>query len=626
MGEPQYSFQDDDRYPALVLVIDGKTLAFALEKELRRKFVKLARRCRSVLCCRATPLQKGEIVKLIRDTLHVMTLAVGDGANDVSMIQVADVGVGISGQEGMQAVMSSDYAIAQFRFLRKLLLVHGHWNYARLASMVLYFFYKNAAFVFLIFWFQFLCGFSGGNMIEQMYLILFNLTITGLPPLINGVLDKDVGQETLLRKPELYKQGINDEVYKPRTFWINLLDALYQSLVIFWFLYFAYMDSDVGLIEWGTGVTTAIVFTVLAHLAIETKTWTWLHWSSHLFSILVLFFAFFLIYNIVCPACLPPSNPYYVMERVIQTGLYWFSFLLATIVALLPRYLVRCIQTVYFPTACQRERMYETMDPVKKRKMSSPQIHLSTDLQRKSPPKASYMNPAFHNNTPPASNTPEVAFSKPNSPPPRSKMNLDLPKPATIGDLIRCESTPDMSPSSPFKGLRSTLSGRTPQASQNANFNNNAAFMKDFELRQYSREPQNTTPQIPDYRASSAYLSLTDDEDPQMKQIAQMMTSEGHDDIIMTSSETTNNTNTVRRRPTTASGAAGGHSSPHRVTPTPPPAIFIRSASEVITKSGKSREPAPTDPERGGPVAPTEAWDTDETSQSNSVVVNEVLI
>ena len=68
----------------------------------------------------------------------------GDGANDVSMIQAANVGIGLSGEEGMQAVMSSDYAIAQFRYLKKLLLVHGHWNYQRLASLILYFFYKNA--------------------------------------------------------------------------------------------------------------------------------------------------------------------------------------------------------------------------------------------------------------------------------------------------------------------------------------------------------------------------------------------------------------------------------------------------------------------------------------------------
>uniref|UniRef100_H2ZKF9 Phospholipid-transporting ATPase n=1 Tax=Ciona savignyi TaxID=51511 RepID=H2ZKF9_CIOSA len=307
-----------------------------LVKEIADKFVLLARRCRSVLCCRATPLQKGMVLKLIKDKLHVMTLAIGDGANDVSMIQVADIGVGLSGQEGMQAVMSSDYALAQFRFLKKLLLVHGHWNYARLASMVLYFFYKNAAFVFLIFWFQILCGFSGGNMIEQSYLLIFNLIFTSVPPLVNGVLDKDIDAATLLKKPELYMQGIKDELYLQRTFWINMLDALYQSLIIFFFLYVIYLDTEVGLIEWGTVVTTAAVFVILIHLGIETKTWTWIHWVCQIGSVLV-FFAYSLIYNIVCATCLPPSNPYFVMERVIQTGQFWFSILLVTAVALFPR-------------------------------------------------------------------------------------------------------------------------------------------------------------------------------------------------------------------------------------------------------------------------------------------------
>uniref|UniRef100_H2ZKF7 Phospholipid-transporting ATPase n=1 Tax=Ciona savignyi TaxID=51511 RepID=H2ZKF7_CIOSA len=329
------------------MVIDGRTLDFVLGtgnrdqpdtlvKEIADKFVLLARRCRSVLCCRATPLQKGMVLKLIKDKLHVMTLAIGDGANDVSMIQVADIGVGLSGQEGMQAVMSSDYALAQFRFLKKLLLVHGHWNYARLASMVLYFFYKNAAFVFLIFWFQILCGFSGGNMIEQSYLLIFNLIFTSVPPLVNGVLDKDIDAATLLKKPELYMQGIKDELYLQRTFWINMLDALYQSLIIFFFLYVIYLDTEVGLIEWGTVVTTAAVFVILIHLGIETKTWTWIHWVCQIGSVLV-FFAYSLIYNIVCATCLPPSNPYFVMERVIQTGQFWFSILLVTAVALFPR-------------------------------------------------------------------------------------------------------------------------------------------------------------------------------------------------------------------------------------------------------------------------------------------------
>jgi phospholipid-transporting ATPase len=74
------------------------------------------------------------------------------GANDVSMIQMADVGIGISGQEGRQAVMASDFAMGQFRFLVPLLLVHGHWNYQRMGYMILYNFYRNATFVFVLFW------------------------------------------------------------------------------------------------------------------------------------------------------------------------------------------------------------------------------------------------------------------------------------------------------------------------------------------------------------------------------------------------------------------------------------------------------------------------------------------
>lgn len=97
-----------------------------------------------MLCCRATPLQKAYIVKVVKEELKMRTLAIGDGANDVSMIQTADVGIGISGQEGMQAVMAADFALSRFKYLERFLLVHGHWSYDRLSRMVLYFFYKNA--------------------------------------------------------------------------------------------------------------------------------------------------------------------------------------------------------------------------------------------------------------------------------------------------------------------------------------------------------------------------------------------------------------------------------------------------------------------------------------------------
>ena len=85
----------------------------------------------SVICCRVSPIQKAEVVQLVQEFKKSISLAIGDGANDVAMIQKADVGVGISGNEGLQAANSSDFAIAQFRFLARLLFVHGAWNYTR---------------------------------------------------------------------------------------------------------------------------------------------------------------------------------------------------------------------------------------------------------------------------------------------------------------------------------------------------------------------------------------------------------------------------------------------------------------------------------------------------------------
>ncbi|KAF1408589.1 putative phospholipid-transporting ATPase VA, partial [Spheniscus humboldti] len=347
---------------SLGLVIDGRTLAYALEPTLEDKFLALAKRCRSVLCCRSTPLQKSMVVKLVRDKLKAMTLAIGDGANDVSMIQVADVGVGISGQEGMQAVMASDFAIPRFRHLEKLLLVHGHWCYSRLANMVLYFFYKNAMFVALLFWYQFYCGFSGSSMVDQWYLIFFNLLFSSLPQLITGVLDKDVPAEVLIAVPQLYKSGQNMEEYQPHMFWMNMIDAMYQSLVCFFIPYFTYYDSEVDIFSWGTPITTIALFTIILHLAIETKTWTFLHWSSCIFSILLFFFVA-LVYNASCPVCHPPSNPYWTMERLMGDPMFYFTCIISPVVALLPRFLYRTLQGTLFPTQLQLGRQLSKLSP-----------------------------------------------------------------------------------------------------------------------------------------------------------------------------------------------------------------------------------------------------------------------
>ena len=172
-----------------VICISGTNLEWILQHH-RVQFISLCAKCNAVLCCRTTPKLKGDVVLACARILGCRTLSIGDGANDVAMIQAANIGVGISGHEGRQAVMASDYAMPRFRFLPRLLFVHGHWNYARLAQMIKYFYYKNAIFILLIFWYQIFSCFSGSNMIADMYLILFMLLFNSVPPMVNATLDQ----------------------------------------------------------------------------------------------------------------------------------------------------------------------------------------------------------------------------------------------------------------------------------------------------------------------------------------------------------------------------------------------------------------------------------------------------
>ncbi|XP_074180743.1 phospholipid-transporting ATPase VD isoform X3 [Rhinolophus sinicus] len=342
------------------LIITGKTLEFALQESLQRQFLELTACCQAVVCCRATPLQKSKVVKLVRNHLQVMTLAIGDGANDVSMIQVADIGIGISGQEGMQAVMASDFAISQFRHLSKLLLVHGHWCYTRLSNMILYFFYKNVAYVNLLFWYQFFCGFSGTSMTDYWVLIFFNLLFTSAPPVIYGVLEKDLSAETLMQLPELYKSGQKSEAYLPLTFWITLLDAFYQSLACFFVPYYTYQGSDIDIFTFGNPLNTAALFIILLHLVMESKSLTWIHMLVIVGSILSYFF-FTLAFGAMCVTCNPPSNPYRIMQEHMLDPVFYLVCVLTTCIALLPRFVYRVLQGSLFPSPILRAKHFDRL-------------------------------------------------------------------------------------------------------------------------------------------------------------------------------------------------------------------------------------------------------------------------
>mmetsp|Transcript_397 Transcript_397/g.539 ORF Transcript_397/g.539 Transcript_397/m.539 type:complete len:933 (+) Transcript_397:61-2859(+) len=198
---------------ARALVIEGAALAYLLgDPILEELLFAVASCCDAVIACRVSPKQKALLVKLVRNyvTPTPVTLAIGDGANDVGMIQEAHVGVGISGLEGQQAVNASDFAIAQFRFLQDLVLVHGRWNFLRMARVVLFSFYKNAVMAGTMIAFGQQCLFSGTPLYDMWVISMLNF-VAGIPILFLGVFDRDLDRDYVKRNPIVYKSGPNNE-------------------------------------------------------------------------------------------------------------------------------------------------------------------------------------------------------------------------------------------------------------------------------------------------------------------------------------------------------------------------------------------------------------------------------
>lgn len=265
------------------LVIDGMALSHALSEPWSKDLLlNLALKCKSVVCCRVSPLQKALVVRLIKDNLDTMTLAIGDGANDVSMIQAAHVGIGIAGEEGLQAVNSSDYAIAQFRYLKKLLLVHGHWCYYRNSNSILNFWFKNIIGVGVLFWYQFFCAYSTSYVFEYVYLLLWNVFWTLCPVIGIGLFDRDLNDKVLMAIPELYKYGRKGQYFNSWLFILYMFEGILQSTIVFFFTYYAYMSPttradgyDTYVYEMSTTMVIAAVTGCNLFSGLNVHAWTW---------------------------------------------------------------------------------------------------------------------------------------------------------------------------------------------------------------------------------------------------------------------------------------------------------------------------------------------------------------
>ncbi|KAF8315252.1 phospholipid-translocating ATPase, partial [Clavulina sp. PMI_390] len=357
------------RAGGFVLVIDGAALGQALEEEHSKELLlEVSTQCEAVVCCRVSPLQKALIVKLVKDGLGVMTLAIGDGANDVSMIQAADVGVGISGEEGLQAVNSSDYAIAQFRFLKRLLLVHGQWTYARNGNMILNFFYKNIVGVAVLWWFQIYCGWSTTYVFEYTYLLFWNVFWSLAPVIAIGIFDRNIDSEALMAIPELYRFGRERLWFGSVQFVIYMLDGLYQSAVVFFVLLYSYITTttrkdgyDVFMFEFSTTMVISAVMVVNAFHGISTSAWTGWIWFAVSIGV-ILIWAYTAVYSAIPPSAF--AVPVYGIDHyMFRSAYYWFGLILTFFIAMLPRYLTKASRVLYTPNDIDILRIVHKLHP-----------------------------------------------------------------------------------------------------------------------------------------------------------------------------------------------------------------------------------------------------------------------
>lgn len=332
---------EKDPNAAFALIIDGKTLTYALEDDMKHQFLNLAVDCASVICCRVSPKQKALVTRLVKEGTGKTTLAIGDGANDVGMIQEADIGVGISGCEGMQAVMASDFAIAQFRFLERLLVVHGHWCYKRIAQMICYFFYKNIAFGLTIFYFEAFAGFSGQSVYVDWYMLLFNVVLTSLPVISLGVFEQDVDSEVCLQFPALYQQGPKNLFFDWYRIFGWMANGLYTSLIVFFLNIIIFYDQafrsggqTADMIAVGTTMFTSVIWAVNCQIALTMSHFTWIQhflvWGS-----VTSWYLFLLVYGELSLAL--DENAFRILSEILAPApIYWSTTLLVSVACNLP--------------------------------------------------------------------------------------------------------------------------------------------------------------------------------------------------------------------------------------------------------------------------------------------------
>jgi phospholipid-transporting ATPase len=349
-------------------VVDGVALVLAMEHH-PALFLSISQRVSSAICCRLTPLQKANVVKMFQTATGTTALAIGDGANDVSMIKEGRVGVGIMGLEGAQAALAADYAIPRFKHLKRLCCVHGRYSVARNSLCVMFSFYKNIMVALIQFYYVFYTGSSGLTYVDGWLLSFFNFAFTSIPPLLLGIFDKDIAEPALMADAKLYPDLAKGMYFDVPTMVRWFGESIIHSLLLFFLaLPMAYRADIEGnrIMDFtmhGVIVMSALVFMVLVKLCLHIRCWQSVQAAGMIYSF-IQYPVFLVLYAAIQEVPGGVTGFYFAAYTVMGDAKFWLYIGLFVFGLLFPVDMaVIFVQKQMFPSIHDRaQARYELLD------------------------------------------------------------------------------------------------------------------------------------------------------------------------------------------------------------------------------------------------------------------------
>ncbi|OHS95070.1 phospholipid-translocating P-type ATPase, flippase family protein [Tritrichomonas foetus] len=335
-----------------VLVLSPDSLEY-ITNEQPKMLAEFGDLCRSVICFRMSPFLKSKVVETMQTHTKKTCLAIGDGANDVNMIQTANVGIGIIGREGRQAASNSDFAITRFKHLKRLLAVHGRLSLVRLSGVIRYMIYKNIVFCFPHLWYFMYTNWSPATLFDGWLLATYNLIWTIFPPGEYGFFEQDVSFMSLMRHPVIYRETRSGKYLSWYRFALEVINGIYQSFILFYFNLMLPSNTIInsrgytdGQVTSGVQLFVGIVIVVDMQTMIRSH-----HWNVFLFLGVVVSILIFFLFNLPYGsfASLVPQM-YFVPQTLFTMYQPYLSLLISVIACLAPEAIFSYLKGMWFPS------------------------------------------------------------------------------------------------------------------------------------------------------------------------------------------------------------------------------------------------------------------------------------